>query len=255
MKIFLKMSFVAAALFTTALQGNAQTFKDYKDRANNLINNGGNKNNSGTQGTMSGLSNTDIVSALREALQIGAQNSGKKLSLPNGYFGNTLIKILMPPEAKKMESTLRSVGMGDQVDRAIMSMNRAAEDAAMKAVPIFIDAIKGMSIQDGLSILKGGSGAATNFLKGRTTQALTNAFRPIIQGSLDKVNATKYWKDIFTYYNQLPMVSHVNTDLTGYVTERALNGLFVTVADEENKIRTNPAARVTDILKKVFGAR
>jgi len=251
MKVFVKMSFLAATMFFVSIRGNAQTLKQYRDKANQVIN-----NNSGNKGTGVGsLSNTDIVSALREALQIGAQNSGKKLSLPNGYFGNQIIKILMPPEAKKVESTLRGMGMGDQVDKAILSMNRAAEDAAMKAVPIFIDAIKGMSIQDGLSILQGGNGAATNYLKSKTTSALTNAFRPVIKNSLDKVDATRYWKDIFSTYNKVPLVKHINPDLTAYVTERALNGLFVTVADEENKIRTNPAARVTDLLKKVFGAK
>lgn len=251
--MLLKAAFVATAMFSAGVQANAQkTLRDYANKAGDLVNNNSKSNNN--SGSMSSLSNTDIVSALREALNIGAQNSGKRLSVLNGYFGNALIKILMPPETKKMENTLRSMGLGDQVDKAILSMNRAAEDAAMKAVPIFIDAIKGMSIQDGLSILKGGSGAATNYLKARTTTALTNAFRPLIQASLDKVNATRYWRDIFTTYNRLPMVSHVNPDLTSYVTERALNGLFVTVADEENKIRANPAARVTDLLKKVFGA-
>ena len=161
----------------------------------------------------------------------------------------------MPPEAKKVESTLRSMGFGEQVDKAILSMNRAAEDAATKAVPIFVNAIKGMSIQDGISIVRGGQGAATNYLKNRTTMELTNAFRPVIENSLNKVNATKYWTDIFTIYNKIPTVQRVNTDLPAYVTERALNGLFVTIADEENKIRTNSAARVTDLLKKVFGGR
>ncbi len=251
MKIFLKTGLLAVALMSVTLQGEAQRFQDYVNKANQLVNGNSNNNNSGS---INNLSNGDVVAALRQALEIGAQNSGQKLSALNGYFGNQLIKILMPPEAKKVESTLRSMGMGAQVDKAILSMNRAAEDAATKAVPIFVNAIKGMSIQDGLSILKGGNGAATNYLKSRTTAALTNAFRPVIENSLNKVNATRYWRDIFTIYNKIPMVQHVNPDLTSYVTERALNGLFVTISEEENKIRMNPAARVTDLLKKVFGA-
>lgn len=160
----------------------------------------------------------------------------------------------MPPEARQVESTLRSIGMGKEVDKAILAMNRAAEDAAKKAAPIFVNAIKSMSIQDGLSVLKGGNGAATNFLKGRTNTELANAFRPVIENSLRKVDATKYWSQLFTVYNRLPTTRNkINPDLTGYVTERALNGLFITVEQEENKIRQNPAARVTDLLRKVFG--
>lgn len=160
----------------------------------------------------------------------------------------------MPPEVRQVEQTLRSIGMGSEVDKAILAMNRAAEDAAKKAAPIFVDAIRTITINDGLSILRGGNGAATNYLKGRTTQQLTNAFRPVIENSLNKVNATKYWTQVFTIYNRLPTTRNkVNSDLTGYVTERALSGLFVTVEQEENKIRQNPSARVTDLLRKVFG--
>jgi hypothetical protein len=196
------------------------------------------------------------VSALRQALEIGAQNASGRLNSVNGFFGNALIKVLMPPEAQKIESTLRSIGMGATVDKAILSMNRAAEDAAGKAVPIFVNAIRNMNIQDGLNILKGGNGAATNFLRNATTAALTTAFKPVIQNSLNKVNATAYWGDVTRIYNRLPTTrSQINPDLTAYVTERALNGLFVNIADEENKIRTNPAARVTDLLSKVFGAK
>ena len=155
-----------------------------------------------------------------------------------------------------MEQTLRSVGMGNFVDKAILSMNRAAEDASSKAVPIFLDAIRGMTITDGLSILRGGNGAATAYLRSRTTTQLTSAFKPVIQNALGKNNATALWSNVFTTYNRLPTTrSKVNPDLTGYVTERALAGLFTTIAEEENKIRTNPAARVSSILEKVFGAR
>ncbi|MBO9570982.1 MAG: DUF4197 domain-containing protein [Chitinophagaceae bacterium] len=202
-----------------------------------------------------GLSNEDIVAGLKEALSVGAKNSSDKLSAVDGFFANAAIKVLMPPEAKKVETTLRNMGMGSLVDKAILSMNRAAEDAAKSAAPIFIDAIKSMSIQDAVGILKGSDTSATSYLKTKTTASLTSAFSPVIETSLQKTNATKYWKDVFETYNKLPTtMNKVNTDLTGFVTEKALSGIFFQVAQEEKNIRENPAARVTDILKKVFGS-
>lgn len=202
-----------------------------------------------------GLSNEDIVAGLKEALSVGARNSADQLSSVDGFFANAAIKVLMPEEAKKVESTLRSIGMGNLVDKAILSMNRAAEDASKSAAPIFVDAIKSMSIQDAVGILRGTDTAATSYLKGRTTASLTEAFRPVIETSLQKTNATKYWKDVFETYNKLPTTfNKVNTDLSGFVTEKALTGIFYQVAIEEKKIRKDPAARVSDILKKVFGS-
>jgi hypothetical protein len=208
-----------------------------------------------TSGTGKGaLSEADITAGLKEALNVGTRNATGQVSKVNGFFADQAIKVLMPPEAKKIETALRAVGMGKQVDRAILSMNRAAEDASAKAVPIFVDAVTSMSIQDGLSILKGSNDAATQYLKGRTTPQLTSAFRPVIQSSLNKVNATAYWSEMVTLYNKLPTTRQkLNPDLTAWVTERALNGIFVYVAQEEGKIRSNPAARVSDILRKVFG--
>lgn len=234
-----------ALLAFVSVSANAQ-FKDYLNEANKKIN----KFKGGSGGS---LSQSEIAAGLKEALQIGAKKATAQVSAVNGFFGNALIKVLMPPEAKKVENTLRQLGMGSYVDDAILSMNRAAEDASIKALPIFVNAIKSMSIQDGLAILKGGNNAATNYLKSKTTAALTAAFKPVIQESLDKVNATKYWSLVFTTYNKLPTTfNKVNPDLTAYVTERALNGVFVYIADEEAKIRMNPAARVTDLLRKVF---
>ncbi len=205
-------------------------------------------------GTGTSLSNSEITAGLKEALQVGTQNATGRVSAVNGFLSNAAIKVLMPPEAKKIETTLRAMGMGAQVDRAIVAMNRAAEDASGKAVPIFTNAITGITIQDGLSILKGNNDAATQYLKGKTTPQLTSAFRPVIQTSLDKVNATRYWTEIVTIYNKLPTVrTKINPDLAAYVTERALNGIFVNIAQEEASIRSNPAARVSDILRKVFG--
>jgi hypothetical protein len=160
----------------------------------------------------------------------------------------------MPPEATKAEKALRNAGFNNLVDKAILSMNRSAEDATKYAGDILWNSIKNMSIQDGLSILRGGDFAATEYLKRTTTAQLTASFRPVIERSLTKVNATKYWNDVFSLYNKLSKTP-VNTDLAGYVTEKALNGLFYHIGLQEQKIRKDPVARVTDILKKVFGSR
>lgn len=231
----------------------AQSLSDLLNQADKLLNN---SNKTGKNNSLFGntLSNTDIVNGLKEALRISSQNASGKLNVSNGFFGNRLIKILMPPEARNIENVLRQFGFGNQCDRLILSLNRAAEDAAGKAVPVFVNAITSMTINDGLSILRGGNNAATEFLKRTTTQALTQAFRPVIQNSLGKVDATRYWNEVFSLYNSLPITRNkVNTDLTAYVTERALNGLFITVAQEEANIRNNPGARVTDLLRRVFG--
>ena len=230
---------------------NAQTLKD---RLNKLAK----KDSSGVLSTVSNklpsggsLSNDEIIKGLKEALTIGTDSSAKKLSKADGFFTNAAIKIMMPAEAKKAETTLRNFGMSALVDKAILSMNRAAEDAASGVSTIFWDAIKQMSVQDGLSILRGGDFAATEFLKKNTTAILTAKMRPVIQASLDKVNATSYWKDVFTNYNKFSK-QQINTDLTAYVTGKAMDGLFYEIGLEEQKIRKDPAAQVTDLLKKVF---
>jgi hypothetical protein len=205
-------------------------------------------------GTTGELSNGEIVSGLREALTVGTERSSNKLSAVDGFFKDAAIKILLPDEAKKVESTLRGLGMSSLVDKAILSMNRAAEDAAKTASGIFINAVKQMTITDALNILRGGDFAATNYFKGRTTTALTEAFRPIIERSLKNVNATKYWSDVTSVYNQFS-ANKINTDLAGYVTGKAMDGIFYQVGLEEQKIRKDPVARTTDILKKVFGSR
>lgn len=198
-----------------------------------------------------GLSNDEIVQGLKEALSVGANNAGKQLSSVDGFFKDAAIKILMPPEAQKAEKKLRSLGMGKLVDDAILSMNRAAEDAAKSAAPIFINAVKQMSIQDAVGILRGGDFAATGYLKDKTTSPLTEAFRPVIENSLKKVDATKYWNTVFTTYNKFSS-DKVNPDLSAYVTEKSLAGIFHQLGLEEQKIRKDPMARTTDILKKVF---
>ena len=205
----------------------------------------------GMSGGKSALSNDEIISGLKEALKVGTEKGTNKISAIDGFFKDAAIKILMPAEAQKAEKTLRNIGLGRQVDNAILSMNRAAEDAAKSASPIFIKAIKGMSFQDALGILRGGDNAATSYLKDKTTISLTEAFRPVIENSLKKVDATKYWNTVFTSYNKLS-AEKVNPDLSAYVTEKALTGIFYQVAQEEQKIRKDPMARTSDILKKVF---
>jgi hypothetical protein len=197
------------------------------------------------------LSNDEVIAGLKEALSLGTGKAAQKLSGTDGFFKDAVIKILMPQEAQKVEKTLRNMGMGRQVDKAILSMNRAAEDAAKSAAPIFVDAIKGMSFQDAMGILKGGDHAATDYLKGKTTTSLTEAFRPVIESSLQKVDATQHWNTVFTTYNKFS-TDKINTDLSAYVTEKALAGIFYQLAQEEKNIRQNPMARTSDLLKKVF---
>lgn len=203
------------------------------------------------KGSTGALSNADIINGLKQALSIGTDNSAKKLNKADGFFANAAIKILMPDEAKKAEKTLRQFGMGSLVDKAVLSMNRAAEDAAGGITNIFLDAIKGMTLTDGLSILRGGDFAATDYLKKNTTLQLTEKMRPVIEKSLAKTDATKYWKDVFTAYNTFSKQT-VNTDISAYVTEKSMAGIFYSIGEEEQKIRKDPAAQVTDLLKKVF---
>lgn len=211
---------------------------------------GTNNNNNSSSGN---ITQTEMVNALKEALTQGINKGADKVSVTDGYFKNAAIKILMPDEAKMVESKLRQVGLGSLVDNAILSMNRAAEQAAKESKPIFINAIKNITITDALSILKGPDDAATSYLKTNTSTQLTEKFTPIIKKALDNTQATKYWSDVFTNYNKIPGVQKVNPDLTKYVTQKALDGLFKMIAEEEFAIRKDPLARGTDLLKKVFG--
>ena len=203
-------------------------------------------------GSTAGTQQSKVAEALKQALTIGTQNSANKLSSVDGFFADAAVKILMPPEAQNVEKTLRQFGLGSLVDKTILSLNRAAEDAAKSATPIFVNAIKQMTISDALGILQGGDFAATNYFKDKTTAALTAAFSPVITNSLSKVDATKYWSDMFTAYNKFS-TKKVPTDLNAYVTQKAIDGIFYEVGLEEQKIRKDPAARVTDLLKQVFG--
>ncbi|SOD80239.1 DUF4197 domain-containing protein [Spirosoma fluviale] len=205
-----------------------------------------------TSGTAGGLTSSDIASGLKEALQVGISKGSDQASAVNGYFKNPLLKIAFPPEAQKVASTLRQIGLSKQVDQFELSLNRAAEDAAKKAKPVFIKAITSMSIQDAVGILRGQNDAATQYLRRTSGQQLVTEFTPIIDSTLKKNNATRYYADLVNTYNKVPFVQKVNPNLTQYATNKAVDGLFILVAQEEQKIRENPAARVTDLLKKVF---
>lgn len=201
-----------------------------------------------------GLSQEEVVKGLKEALSIGSNNAGSLASKLDGYYKNPLLFIPFPPEAQKVATKLRELGFGKKVDQFIMTLNRSAEEAAKQSAPIFVTAVKNLTITDGMNILKGSNDAATQYLKRNTNSQLTTQFKPVITAALQKTSATKYWTDLTTLYNKIPGVTKVNTDLGAYTTERAINGLFVLVAQEELKIRKDPAARITDILKKVFGS-
>lgn len=206
-----------------------------------------------TTTTTSGVSSTEAASGLREALIQGITKGADQASKVDGFNLNSLIRIPFPPDAQQVATTLRRIGLGSQVDAFELSLNRGAEDAAQQAKPIFLSAVKSLTFSDVWNILTGQQDAATQYLKRTTTLQLTTAFRPIIQQSLDKVGATRYYSNLSLRYNKLPLVTPVETDLNAYATGKAIDGLFVLVAQEEANIRENPVARTTALLKKVFG--
>ncbi|TDQ09313.1 DUF4197 domain-containing protein [Pedobacter metabolipauper] len=195
----------------------------------------------------------EIGLGIKQALEIGTSNGADQLSAKDGFLGNLAVKILFPPEAQKVEKTLRTIGFGSLADNVITSLNRAAEDAAKEAKPIFISAIKQMTIADATNILLGNKDAATTYFKRVTTSQLMEKFKPVISSSLTKVGATKYWGDAASQYNKIPLVKPVSTDLSDYVAQKAIEGMFIQVAQEELKIRDNIGARSTTLLQKVFG--
>jgi Protein of unknown function (DUF4197) len=199
-------------------------------------------------------SNTEVINALKEALEIGVNNSVNLVSKLDGFYKNPLILIPFPPDAIKVKEKVDALGMSAQTNKFVETINRAAEEASKTAAPVFIEAIKNMSIEDGYSILNGNNTAATDYLSNKTTEQLKISFSPIVKNAIDKVELTKYWKPIINTYNRIPSVQTLNPDLEKYVTERAILGLFKLVAEEELKIRKDPVARVTELLKKVFGS-
>ena len=238
MKITLLSTLIIASLTCTA-QLNLKTIKE--------------KTKSSVESTKKvPLTNDEIVSGLKDALNVGIDNAGVKASALDGFNKNELIRIPFPKEAKKMEDKLRMVGMGAKVDSFELALNRAAEIAAKKAAPIFIEAIKSMNVRDGMNILKGEDDAATKYLQKSTKDSLYDTFKPIVKAALKQVKVTQYWNPLASRYNKIPLTTKVNPDLEDYTTQKAMEGLFTLLAQEEKKIRDQPAARVTDLLKKVF---
>jgi len=244
----MKQVLVFSALLFFSFSLSAQKDSSHKlgglfKKANSILS----KNSS----SATGLSTDEVISGLKEALSLGAEKSTTKLSAPDGFFKDAAVKILLPKQVRDIENKMRMLGMGKLVDNAELSMNRAAEDASKSAAPIFLSAIKQMSVTDALNILGGTDTAATAYLRKTTTSQLTTSFMPIVEESLKKTDAAKYWKDVFSAYNRFSS-KPVDTDINSYVTGKALDGIFYYVAQEEINIRQNPAGRVTDILKKVF---
>jgi len=199
-----------------------------------------------------GLTTSEIGQGLKSALNIGIDKGVSRLSASNGYFKSPY-KILLPPEARKVTQKLQGIPGFSNIENIVLEkINRGAEDAAKRAKPIFVKAIKQMTFKDAMGILMGGDGAATDYLHRSTYTSLYNEFNPVIVQSLDKFQARKYWSDAVTAYNRIPFVDKVNTKLDDYVTNQALKGLFAMVQKEETKIRHNISARKTDLLRRVF---
>jgi hypothetical protein len=198
------------------------------------------------------VTTTEVAQGLKEALTVGISKGAQQAAQENGYFGNPKLRIPFPPEVQKVENTLRQIGLGSEVDKFVLTLNRGAEQAAKEAKPVFVAAIKSMTIQDAWNILRGQDDAATQYLKRTTSGELKSRFQPIVAQSLQNVNATRYYSDLVNTYNKIPGVQRVNPDLEAYATDKAIEGLFILVADEEKNIRENPVARTTELLKRVF---
>jgi Protein of unknown function (DUF4197) len=234
-----RLNLVVAAFLTTAAFSSAQTLDPSKLFKSDAKNN---------------VSDTDVVSGLKEALKIGSDNTVSLTGKTDGYFANDAIKILMPEKLRSIETGLRAVGQGEKVDSFVLSMNRAAEKAAPAAKSIFWDAITGMSFEDARKILGGGDTAATEYFRRKTGDALTAAFRPVVKDSMKDTGVVQQYDQLQSAYQSVPFASSLPSfDIEQYVVAKALDGLFLVLGQEERKIRTDPAARVTDLLKQVFG--
>jgi hypothetical protein len=202
--------------------------------------------------TTPNLTNDEVIRGLREALTVGTNNSSSLTSKLDGFYKNPEIFIPFPEEAIKVKNTVEDLGMKKQVDEFVMTLNRAAETATKEAAPIFVNAIKEMTIADGFAILRGNDNAATQYLKDKTSAQLKVKFNPVVKNAIQKVEVTKYWNPVINTYNKVPFVEPMNPNLEDYITTKAMDGLFLMIEKEEAKIRKDPLARVTDLLKKVF---
>jgi hypothetical protein len=236
-----------SALILCTLAGSAQS---------KLLNKAKNAANKATgKSTSSGLTNEEVIKGLKEALSIGSDNSASLASKADGFYKNPEIFIPWPPEAQAMKDKLIKLGFQNKVTEFETSLNRAAEEAAKDAAPIFKDAVTGMSVGDGFAILKGADTAATHYLREKTHDPLKEKFMPVVKTAIEKVNVTAYWSSLVTIYNKTPGAKKQDPDLNNYVTEKAIGGLMILIGKEEARIRNNPAAQVTDLLKNVFGKK
>lgn len=199
------------------------------------------------------LTNMEVIKGLKEALSVGTNNSTALTSKLDGFYKNPEIFIPFPPEAIKVKEKIEALGMKSQVDKFVMTMNRSAETASKKAAPIFLNAITSMSIADGFAILRGGDNAATSYLKQKTSGQLRTEFNPVVKSAIDEVEVTKYWNPVISTYNKIPFIDKQNPNLEDYITTKAMDGLFLMIEKEEKQIRKDPLARVSAILKRVFG--
>lgn len=236
---------IALAFSLATLNGNAQVLKDVMNKGKEAV--GGKKGG--------GLTNDEVVSGLKEALSLGAKKSAEAASVADGFYRNPKIFIPWPAEAQNMKDKLVKLGMEKKVTEFEESMNRAAEEASKEAFTIFADAVKGMSVGDGFAILNGGDTAATHYLREKTYDPLKVKFSPIVKAAIEKVKVTAYWNPLVTTYNKLPGVTKQNPDIEDYVTTKAINGLMVLISEQEAKIRKDPAAQATELLRKVFGKK
>lgn len=207
----------------------------------------------GTGTTKPSLTNEEVISGLKEALTRGAKTSAESASLTDGFYKNAKIFIPFPPEAQQMKDKLIKLGFETKVAEFEQSVNRAAEEAAKSAFDVFSAAVKDMTVGDGFAILNGGDTAATHYLREKTTDPLTEKFKPIVRTAMEKTNVTAYWTPLATTYNKIPGVTKQNPDLEAYVTAKAIDGLMILISEQEAKIRQDPAAQVSDLLRKVFG--
>jgi succinylarginine dihydrolase len=243
---------VCTIIFVNSVE--AQSWKKIKLPTKTTTSTGGLGGLLGGSSSGSGsMTNELAANGLKQALSVGTDLATNNLGQIDGFLANAAVKILFPPEARKIESTLRSLGMGSVCDQVITSVNRAAEAAVVEAKPIFVEAIKQMTITDAINILTGNKDAATQYLQRTSGQALMAKFEPIIQSNLQKTNATRYWSDAVNAYNNVRFGQKLNPNLSQYVTQKASDGIFLMVAAEEAKIRENPSQRVGSILQDVFG--
>lgn len=240
----MKISIAIAVFISTSYLTTAQTLGKIVSKGKELTT---------TSSGKSSLTNDEVVSGLREALTTGAKTAAGSASAVDGFYKNAQIFIPWPAQATAMKERLVKLGMQKQVTEFEESMNRAAEEAAKSAFDVFAGAVKGMSVTDGFAILNGGDTAATHYLREKTTPALTEKFKPIVQAAMAKVRVTEYWNPLMTTYNKIPGVTKQNPDLEAYVTAKAINGLMLLISEQEAKIRKDPAAQVTALLQKVFG--